>query len=222
MKKSYHTDFSIQFQLGLLNKEDWKNIPKSTLYTWKKRDFSKLVGSEIIFSDEKIELIKNFLSNQTLLKAAKGLFFIYSTWISVTSNLHGIKSVLKKNRETVIETIDLVTPLMGLKHACKLFKITEKQFYAWKRKVNCLFSPLDICLKLNPFNISSSELKTVKTFVQNEEYKEYSLAAVYYEMMRKGKAFMSLTSFYKYAKGFDNNDKRKILKAKQKIGIRGQ
>ena len=114
MKQSYHTDLSIQFQLGLLNREDWKNIPKSTLHSWKNKDFSKLVGSEISFSDEKIELIKNFLSNQTLLKAAKGLFFIYSTWISVTSNLHGIKSVLKKNRETIIKTIEFVTPLLQM------------------------------------------------------------------------------------------------------------
>jgi len=134
MKRAYHTDLSIQFQLGLLNRDEWKNIPKSTLYSWKNRDFSKLVGNEISFSDEKIEMIKTFLSNQTLLKAAKGLFFIYSTWISVTSNLHGIKSVLKKNRETIIKTIEFVTPLMGLKHACKLFKISENQFYAWKRK----------------------------------------------------------------------------------------
>ena len=38
--------------------------------------------------------------------------------------------------------------------------------------------------------------------------------------MRKGKAFMSLTTFYKYAKLFDNAAKRRLFKAKQKKGIR--
>ena len=135
MKHSYHTDLAVQFQLGLLNKDIYKNIPKSTLYSWKNKDFSRVVGSDIIFSDEKMELIKTFLSNQTLLKAAKGLFFIYFHF-------------------------------------------------------------------------------------QDEHYKDAPLAAVYYEMMRKGRAFMSLTAFYKYAKFFDNTSGRKRFKDKQKTGIR--
>ena len=76
MKHSYHTDLAIQHQLGLLRETERKNIPKSTLHSWKCRDFSKMIGSEIAFSDEKIALIKAFLSNQTLIKAAKGLFFV--------------------------------------------------------------------------------------------------------------------------------------------------
>ena len=111
---------------------------------------------------------------------------------------------------------------MGLKHACKLFKISENQFYAWKRKINCIFSPLEKCLKQNPLNISASELITMKTFVRDEQYKDYPLAAIYYEMMRQEKAFMSLTAFYKYAKFFDNAANRRKFKAKQKTGIRAE
>ncbi|MDL2230887.1 integrase core domain-containing protein, partial [Bacteroidales bacterium OttesenSCG-928-L19] len=48
------------------------------------------------------------------------------------------------------------------------------------------------------------------------------LTAIYYEMMRQGKAFMSLTTFYKYAKQLDHITTRKIFKAKPKIGIRAQ
>jgi hypothetical protein len=219
MKHSYHTDLTIQYRLGLLSKEHSKTIPKSTRHSWKNKDFSKIIGAEIIFSDEKIELIRTFLSNQTLLKAAKGLFFIFSVWVSITNNIRGMKTAFRKNKETIIKTIDYVIPLLGLKHACKLFKISENQFYAWKRKVTCLLSPLDKCLKTNAQNISPSELQTVKTFVQNDFYKDYPLVAIYYEMMRKEKAFMSLTTFYKYAKIFDPINRR-IFKAKQKTGIR--
>ena len=220
MKNSYHTDLAIQFQLGLQDKRNWKNIPKSTLYSWKNKDFNKFVGIEISFSDEKIEFIKTFLSNQTLLKAAKGLFFIYSCWTSITANVRGMKTLLRKNKQTIVETIDFVMPLIGLKHACKLFKISQNQFYAWKRKLACAFSPLKQCVKQNVFNISPSELQTVKTVIQDERYKDYPLVTIYYEMMRHGKAFMSLTSFYKYAKIFDNTDNRKIFKGKRKTGIR--
>ena len=220
MKKSYCTDLAFQYKFGLLTKDIYKDIPKSTRYVWKNKDFSRMVGYDIMFSDEKIEIIKNFLTNKTLLKAAKGLFFIYSSWISITANMRGMKTLLRKNRKNIVKTIELAEPLMGLKHACKLLKISQHQYYAWKRKVVCFLAPLNQCVKHNFFAISPSEVKTIEQFVQNEQYKDYPLVAVYYEMMRQGKAFMSLTSFYKYAKLFDNSIVRKIFKAKQKTGIR--
>jgi len=220
MKKSYCTNLAVQFQIGMLSKDIYKNIPKSTLYVWKCKDFSKIIGYDMMFTDEKLELIKTFLSNQTLLKAAKGLFFIFSCWISIVVNVRGMKSLLRKNMESIIKTIDLAISLMGLKHACKLFKISQNQFYAWKRKVTCLLSPVDKCFKQSPLNIAPSELKIMKQFIQDEQYKDYSWVAIYYEMMRNGKAFMSLTSFYKYAKLFDNISNRKLFKAKPKTGIR--
>ena len=221
MKNSYHTDLSIQFQLGILDKDAFKTIPKSTLHSWKNRDFSKLIGSEISFSDEKIEMIKSFLSHQNLLKAAKGLYFVFSTWISITENLRGMKTILRKNKEKIVQTIDYIIPLLGLKHACKLFKISQNQLYAWKRKVKCVLSPLEICTKQNPLTIAPSELLAIKEFVGKEDYKSFPLVAIYYEMMRQEKAFMSLTSFYRYANCFDNS-KRRLFKAKPKIGIRAE
>jgi transposase InsO family protein len=220
MKQSYHTDFAIQFKLNLLEKEDYQNIPKSTLYSWKTKDFSRLIGTDIVFSDEKLELIKTFLSNHSFLKVAKGLYYIHSVWIKIVENVRGIKTLLRRNKGWIIETIDSVIPLMGLKHACKLFKISQNQFYAWKRKIQCALSPIDICMKQNPLSVSPTELNIIKEFVKDQEYKNFPLVAVYYEMMRKGKAFMSLTTFYKYAKLFDNAVKRRLFKAKQKTGIR--
>ena len=128
--------------------------------------FSNVVGFDNMLSDEKIELIKKFLSSQTLRNAAKGLFFVYSTLISIMDSVRGMKTTMRKNMESIIKTVD--------------------------------------------------------EFVQNEQYKDYSWTAIYYEMMRKGKAFMSLTSFYKYVKLFDNIIGRKKFKAKQKTGIRAE
>ena len=71
MKRSYCTDLAAQYKYGLLRKDIYKTIPKSTLYVWKKKDFSKMVGYDIVFTDEKLELIKAFLSNKNLLNAAK-------------------------------------------------------------------------------------------------------------------------------------------------------
>lgn len=216
----YHTDFIILFIMGMLSKEELRNIPKSTLQSWKKRDFSNSVRSEFSHYIENKELIKAFLANKTLLNAAKGLFFVYCTLSSVMEDVRGVKAQLRKNREKIVQTIKNVEPLLGLKRACRLLKITVSQFYAWNRIVNCDLSPLNECVRQNPLRISASELQVIKEFVQDEEYKDYSWASIRCEMERQGKAFMSQTAFNKYARVLDNIYSRKLFKAKQKIGIR--
>ena len=171
------------------------------MQSWKQRDYKDIVGRNISFSDENIELIKAFLASQKLFNAAKGLYFIYCALTEIVKNIRGMKTLLRKNREKIVQTIENVEPFLGLKRACRFLKI---RFYAWKRKVNCALSPLNECVKQKPINISAFELKMIKIFVQNEQYKDDPLSAIYYKMMRQNKAFMGLTTFYKYAKLFDN------------------
>ena len=220
----YHTDFILLYIVGMLSKEEIKNIPKTTLQSWKQRDNQNrnVIGKEYALSDENLKLIKAFLENKTLLNAAKGLFFIYCTWVSIMKNVRGMKTQLRKNMKTIVQTIEQVEPLMGLKRACRLLKTSTNQFYAWKRKINCALSPVNECIRQKPLSVSVSELQAIKTFVQNEQYMDYPLSAIYYTMEREEKAFMSLSTFYKYAKLFDNIYNRKLFKAKQKTGIRAE
>ena len=118
MKRTYHTNIMMIAKADMLSKENKKNIPKSTRHSWKKRDCSNIFGREYAIFDENIE----FLSNQTLLNATKGLYFIYCTWVSMTDNIREMKTQLRKNRETIVRTIEKVEPLMGLKRACKFLK----------------------------------------------------------------------------------------------------
>jgi len=216
----YHTDFIILFTLGMLGKEELKNVPKSTQQAWKERDFSKIIRSEYSYYLENKELIEAFLANKTLLNAAKGLYFIYSTLVSIMDDVRGMKAKLRQNREKIVQTIENVEPLMGLKRACRFLKITVSQFYTWKRKINCALSPINECIKQHPLRTSASELQVIKEFVQNPEYKDYSWSSIHCEMERQERAFVSLNTFYKYVKLFDNFPNRKRFKAKQKIGIR--
>ena len=52
----------------------------------------------------------------------------------MTDNIRGMKTQLRKNREIIVKTIEKVEPLMGLKRACKFLKITQHQFYVWKKE----------------------------------------------------------------------------------------
>jgi hypothetical protein len=63
--------------------------------------------------------------------------------MDIIANMRGMKTLMRKNMDTIVKTIDLAIPLMGLKHACKLFKISQNQYYSWKRKIICPLSPLN-------------------------------------------------------------------------------
>ena len=166
------------------------------------------------------ELIRAFLLNRSLLNAAKGLYFIFTAFSSISNNLRGFKKNIRKNARIIVKTICIATSLMGLKHACKLFKISIRQFYTWKRKIYCRIPPLEECFKQHAKSLSEKKIHTIKRCIRDEQYRNDTLISIYYNMMRHGKAFMSLITFYKYAKLFDIYSDRKFRNPKQKIGIR--
>jgi len=82
MKRSYHTDICIQYKLGMLDNDLVEQIPSSTLLNWKHREFKKLFGTdEVVFSDEKIQLIKTFVSAKKSFKLIKAFFRIHQTGV---------------------------------------------------------------------------------------------------------------------------------------------
>ena len=90
MKRSYHTDICLQYKLGLLDAEIQNQIPYTTLANWRKKDFNQYFGMDGCITDEKIELIRNFITHKQLLNAAKAIYFVYSFLQ---------KSVLNLNKE---------------------------------------------------------------------------------------------------------------------------
>lgn len=78
MKRTYHTDLLIKYKLGVLDTNTIKNIPNSTLYNWRQKGFSHIAGLPDI-NDDEIDMMREFLSRKKLLKAAKALYFVFTT-----------------------------------------------------------------------------------------------------------------------------------------------
>ncbi|MDD3688052.1 MAG: DDE-type integrase/transposase/recombinase [Bacteroidales bacterium] len=200
MKRTYHSDFILQYQLGILPNEILNQIPSSTLHNWKKRDVQKLFGLEYVHDfDDRLALVRQILTVKELLQAAKALYRIYATYHAIFQTVKNRRKILFNSREMIIETIEKTKDVLGLNRALKAFGISYQQFYAWKRKVNCGLSPLVLCRKLNPKQITEPELKSINDYLDAPEYQNWSLVSVYYKMLRDKSAFLSLTSFYKYA-----------------------
>ena len=75
---SYHTNLILLHHLGSLSIDHKSTIPRSTLFNWKKKDISKIMGWDVITDDE-ISLLKEIAKSKKLLSAAKALYYLFHT-----------------------------------------------------------------------------------------------------------------------------------------------
>jgi len=144
-------------------------------------------------------MIKDFLSKRYLLNAAKSIYFIYTAYVKILDSAKNRNKLFRQSRDTIVSTIDRVKGSIGLSRALRAFFISYQQYYAWKKKVQCKVSPFTLCRKLYPHQLTTKEVDTVKGYLKDPKYLNWNITPVYYQMLRQKAAFMSKTSFYKYA-----------------------
>ena len=105
----------------------------------------------------------------------------------------------RQSKGSIISTIERVKEGIGLSRALRAFGITYQQYYAWKRRIECKESAFALCRKLNPNQLTAKEVGAIKSYLNDTKYYHWNLTNVYYQMLRDKAAFMSITSFYKYA-----------------------
>ena len=220
MKRSYHTDIIIQYKLGILPKEIFKQIPSSTLDNWKNRDTCKLFGLDNVRdSEENLKMMKDYLSVKVLLKVAKAVYFIYCTYVMLFDSVKNKKKIFRQSKEIIINTIDRVKDSIGQERALRAFNISYQQFYAWKKKINCKISPANLCRKIYHNQLTAKEVDTIKEYLTKPEYRHWNITPVYFQVLRDKAAFFSRTTFYKYANRLQLQ-RAKPEKKKYSTGIR--
>ena len=122
MKRSYHTDICLQYKLGLLDVEIQNQIPYTTLANWRKKDFNQHFGMDGCFTEEKIELIRNFITHKQLLNIAKAIYFVYSFFTKISFEFKQRKKIFSKYKDEIINIIDYIKPTIGFVGALKDFK----------------------------------------------------------------------------------------------------
>lgn len=154
----------------------------------------------IVFSDENIQIIKAFLERKQLYKAAKAMYRVYVTWKQLFEKLNKKVSILRDSKELIISTVDHVQESVGLKRAVHFFGISMQQYNSWKQESLCQKKESIVCYKRFPGQISSTEIVNIKQYLKDTKFIHWSMVSVYYKMMRDEAAYMSLSTFYKYAK----------------------
>ncbi|MDV6237869.1 DDE-type integrase/transposase/recombinase [Leptospira ellisii] len=219
-KNSYHTALLFKTQLNLLSPLEKKIIPKSTRYDWKNRNLSEMIGydpNDPIFKD--LNLYKKALDSKTFMKTLKSLFSVYSFYDSLSEAIRGKRRIWNDRKKEIVAIVTRIAPSIGLKRACRFLKVSVQRYYKWKSEIFCNSSLFGLCRKIHPKQITIQEQKIIARYLKNPEFFHWPLRSIFYKILKDGAAFLSLATFYKYARVLV--PKREVIrKARRKIGIR--
>lgn len=219
-KNSYHTAIILKAQLGMLSKKERSIIPNSTFSDWKKRNLSLVVGftedDPVHFKDD---VYRKISESKTFKKTLSALLLVFQFYFSLTENMRGKRRIWNEQKKNIVSIVSRISPLIGIKAACKLLKISSQRFYRWKNEIHCFSSTFNLCRKLHPKQLTSKEQTIIAKYLKKPELQYWPLRSVFYQMLNDSQAFMNLSTFYKYARALRPDFKR-FQKPKQRIGIR--
>jgi hypothetical protein len=198
-KRTYHPMLMVMYFAGTLDKRVLREISPTTIQYWKSLDHTEMYG---------YDLIQDTFNNYTRLEFSIRKLVIQQSIRICSRIIHTYKSVLthdvykkiyRKHAKTIIATIDTITPHITFKKACRVFEISEQQYYKWKNRIHCTASVLNLCFKVHPSQLQLQECQTIETAVTQSENVGKPWTTIFYNLVRIEKLSCSISTFYKYA-----------------------
>ena len=218
MRTSWDTSIKHLTRHGLLQDiltvNQISNIPSSNLSRWKREPNDKYLHSEInqIIKQE-IEFIKRINQSSRIKRINKAYFKLADTFHEIISKIKGVKSLLKNEKNLVVNTIDALKDIIPINNAIKLFNISRSTFENYKSIVihKCNASYFNWCAKRFSNQLLPKEVQTIKSYMSNDNYCHWSKSSIYLKAIRDKNLKCAMTTFYKYCLllGFKNRPRKR-------------
>jgi hypothetical protein len=201
IKRQYHPLVMYGFYAGMLKDEQLRIIPNSTLSYWRSFNHKEFFGYEWIHDYIETDIqMKDVAKRKIGITVIRFVGRMYKCYDQLLSDTKSFKRIIKSNATLVVSTIDKLNSYVNNLHlSCKLMKISTTQYYRLKNKVHCTASVLNLCYKTHPLQLSVPEAAIINDCITNPQNFYKPLCSLYYGLMRAGKLFCSLSTFYKYA-----------------------
>ena len=193
---SYHTNLILLHKFNSLPDEFKSIIPYSTLSSWNKRNIETIIGCDTL-PDKDIKLLKQIVTSKKLLLAAKALYFVFSTVSTLFKNANNKAELLKDHKILILNTISKVRSSLGVKRVLKWIGISPAKMYYWLEERNCQLSISKLCRSTHPNQLLDKEVQTIKDYLLNNRYKNWSALSIYYQALKDQALFISIETWYK-------------------------
>ncbi len=224
MKNTYHSNIIIAYLLGSLPIEIERTIPSSTLYYWRKKGFAHFTGLDFVFDiDSDLSILKLIAQNKKLLQVSRALVHVFLMYRQIFNSLTNKKQVLLQNKSSILQCIEHIKPLVGMRRALQAFDLSYQLHAYWKRSLSCVHEPMFQCRKIFYNQLMPAEVFTIKEYLLKPEFLHWPVGSVYYQMIRDRAAFMAASTFYLYARLLNLTTLHRRRKPRnKKCGIRAE
>ena len=200
-KRSYHPLVVFFYYANLLTPPQLAQIPKTTIDYWRGNNHTALFGYGWVSSFySEYHDFNAIQKHKIIFKSARLCCKFFAVFSIIFSSIKKYKSIFKNNVVAIINTIDYLAREIKLNKVCRIFNINTQQYYRWKNKVKCTASVLNLCFKTHPHQLTIAECSAIKETVNDSANARKKLATLWYKLMREGKLYCSLSTFYKYSK----------------------
>ena len=191
-----------------------KSVPSSNISRWKKEEANKYNGCEVAaLINQEIELIKRLNQSSKIKKINQCYFELVDAFHQVISKVKGVKSQVNEHKEMIVNTIEKVKDIIPINNSLKVFNISRSTFENYKSIVihKCESSYFKWCTRRFPNQLLPVEVKVIKKYMVDHNYKYWSKSSVYLMAIRNGNLNCGISTFYKYCRllGFKNRPRRK-------------
>lgn len=181
----------------LLNSQFRKTIPHSTISTWRNNP-SKLYGEEYSQEFRESLLLHELIAEHKRLKSV--LYVAARTWIQTYKYLKPVLRKATEFKEYITNAIQRLQRVLSTSSSCRLFSISTEAFHYQlnKLKYACDNSPLSLCFKRHPLQLSQKELNCIKDAFTKSDFVCWPASSIYYRLLRNKELNIGLSTFYKY------------------------
>jgi putative transposase len=212
-RKSWDTSLKHIVRNGLLydvlSSKQIASIPRSNISRWKHEADDKYLHSEInqLIKSE-LDLIKRMNQSHKIKRIITCYFRLCDAFHKILSEVRGIKPILKKHKDLIVNTIENVKDIVPITDALKVFNISRATYQYYKSKVLhiCNTSYFKWCTKRFSNQLLVQEVIVIKKYMKNDMCKFWSKSSIYLKAVRDENLYCCISTFYKYCKllGFEN------------------
>lgn len=224
MKNKYDTSVIFLYAIGkenLLPLEFRKQIPYSTISTWRKANYTSYLGHEFRYHFD--EAFKSFELSAQNRQLRNLLYSLSRSWISLSHILLPLIKQANGDKELQLKllmTVNYLKNQIGLERTLKLLNLSKPLYYQWvlETRFDCFDSYTQLCVKRHPQQLENKEILKIKSLLTDSKTDHWPIVSIQGDALRNKKLVASLYSWYKYARLWGIK-KKLIKKQKKKIGI---
>lgn len=224
MKKKYDSSVVFLYATGnerLLPHDFRKQIPYSTISTWRKADYTEYLGNEFrSFFDEAFESAEISYKYKRLKRTMMGLA---RSWITLSSAIAPVLKNAKKDKKLQSDMLNAIRYMrehIGLERSLKLLGLNRSLYQQWilEARFKCFDSFSALCVKRHPYQLELDEITKMKKMLTDPKLHHWPIVSIAALALRKKRIVASLFSWYKYAR-IHNITKKLVKKDKKTIGL---